>query len=141
MENFKLPPGVDVDEKDYLRMEAIPPVKWQSSGEMAHSYGYNRTEERADKYKSVEKLVETLIDVVSKNGNVLYAILFDKPQRTVELKLSKIIAKASIKSVQLLNGKVPLTWDMEKSGICKIAIPKVAHDHTYVIKIELDREI
>ena len=45
------PEGVGVDDKDYLRMDSIPAVKWQSSGGMAHSYGYDRTEEKAEKYK------------------------------------------------------------------------------------------
>ncbi|MEC3908486.1 alpha-L-fucosidase [Tamlana sp. 2201CG12-4] len=68
------PAGAGVDEKDYLRLDSIPPVKWQSSGGMAHSYGYDRTEDDEGKYKSSEKLVETLIDVVSKGGNFLLDI-------------------------------------------------------------------
>lgn len=65
------PQGAGVDEKDYLRMDSIPSVKWQSSGGMAHSYGYDRTEDNGGKYKTSEQLVETLVDVVSKNGNFL----------------------------------------------------------------------
>ena len=68
------PAGAGVNEKDYLRMDSIPAVKWQSSGGMAHSYGYDRTEDNEGKYKSSEKLVETLVDVVSKGGNFLLDI-------------------------------------------------------------------
>ncbi len=68
------PEGAGVDEKDYLRTNDISPIKWQSSGGMAHSYGYDRTEDDASKYKTSEQLIETLIDVVSKNGNFLLAV-------------------------------------------------------------------
>ena len=71
---FNYPEGIGVSEKDYLRLDEINPIKWQSSGGMAHSYGYDRTEDDKEKYKSVEALVETLIDVVSKNGNFLLDI-------------------------------------------------------------------
>lgn len=68
------PQGAGVDEKDYLRMNDIPSIKWQSSGGMAHSYGFDRTEDNLGRYKTSEKLIETLIDVVSKNGNFLLAV-------------------------------------------------------------------
>lgn len=79
---FNYPEGIGVSEKDYLRLNEISDIKWQSSGGMAHSYGYDRTEEDASKYKTVEQLVETLIDVVSKNGNFLLDI-GPKPDGTI----------------------------------------------------------
>ncbi|WP_136464775.1 alpha-L-fucosidase [Flagellimonas onchidii] len=84
------PQGAGVDEKDYLRMDSIPDVKWQSSGGMAHSYGYDRTEDIAEKYKPVGVLVRTLIDVVSKNGNFLLDI-GPKPDGTLtDLQISRL---------------------------------------------------
>jgi len=68
------PEGCGVDEKDYLNNKDIREQVWQSSGGMCHSYGYDRTEENADKYKTVDQLLETMIDVVSKNGNFLLDI-------------------------------------------------------------------
>lgn len=68
------PDGAGVDEKDYLRMSTISPIKWHSSGGMDHSYSYDVGEDERDSYKSVDQLVETLIDVVSKNGNFLLGI-------------------------------------------------------------------
>ena len=62
------PAGIGVDDKDYLRLEEISPRTWLSTGGMAHSYGYDRTEEAGNKYRSVETLLEILVDVVSKNG-------------------------------------------------------------------------
>ncbi|MCT4647996.1 MAG: alpha-L-fucosidase [Carboxylicivirga sp.] len=68
------PEGCGVDEKDYLKNNKIREQIWQSSGGMCHSYGYDRTEESADKYRTVDQLLETMIDVVSKNGNFLLDI-------------------------------------------------------------------
>ena len=51
----------------------LAPQKWEAVLRMGSSFGYNQNETDAD-LVSTEKLVYTLIDVVSKNGNLLVNI-------------------------------------------------------------------
>jgi alpha-L-fucosidase len=71
---LNFPPGLGCLERDYMNVDSILTQKWQNPSGMAHSYGFDRNEEREDRYKSVDELVDLLIDVVSKNGNLLLNI-------------------------------------------------------------------
>ena len=63
------PDGVGCLEEDNMKMAFIGP-KWQSCTTFGTSYGYLE----GDPYKSVERVIHDLIDVVSRNGNFLINI-------------------------------------------------------------------
>ncbi|WP_157431520.1 alpha-L-fucosidase [Actinomadura hibisca] len=74
---------VTVDDRcvthgDYTTPEYSKPPntivrKWEASHGIGHSYGYNQNEKPAD-YQSSDQLVDDLVDIVSKNGNLLLDI-------------------------------------------------------------------
>jgi len=53
-----------------LRSPDIIPDKWESCRGIGASFGYNR-QEGPEQYMSTNKLVDMLVDIVSKNGNLL----------------------------------------------------------------------
>lgn len=57
-------------EYDYDTIDELIDHKWENTRGIANSFGYNQNEPIED-YQSVEELVETLVDNVSKNGNLL----------------------------------------------------------------------
>jgi alpha-L-fucosidase len=61
---------VGIREGDNLIMDDRT-QKWQNPATIAHSYGYCQIEEEEDRYKSANTLIDLLIDIVSKNGNLL----------------------------------------------------------------------
>jgi alpha-L-fucosidase len=66
----QLPPHCDFRTPEYAAFDAIQTKKWEATRGMSHSFGYNRRDTEAD-YESVESLVTSFIDAVSKNGNLL----------------------------------------------------------------------
>lgn len=70
---LNFPVGVGVRSADNLKLDTIQP-KWENPATLGHSYGYSFIEDSADNYKSVHELVSLLVDVVSKNGNLLLNI-------------------------------------------------------------------
>lgn len=71
--NLNWPEGPGCLEMDNLRMDTIGP-KWENPATLGTSYGYMKEEELKDAYKSVDELIHLLVDVVSKNGNLLLNI-------------------------------------------------------------------
>jgi alpha-L-fucosidase len=64
------PPHYDFRTPEYTSFPQINPRKWEATRGMSHSFGYNARDTDAD-YQSVPSLVESFIDTVSKNGNLL----------------------------------------------------------------------
>lgn len=71
--NLNFPVGVGVRSADNLKLDSIQP-KWENPATLGHSYGYSYKEDSEDNYKSVHELINLLVDVVSKNGNLLLNI-------------------------------------------------------------------
>ncbi|MFG2589427.1 alpha-L-fucosidase [Streptomyces sp. NPDC048438] len=61
---------LDFQTPEYTVKDDIDPDKWEASRGIAHSYGYNRNEPEEDHLTS-DELVDSLVDIVSKNGNLL----------------------------------------------------------------------
>jgi alpha-L-fucosidase len=55
---------------EYTVFEEIKDFKWETCRGMAKSFGYNQNDEEQD-LVSVDELVHMLVDIVSKNGNLL----------------------------------------------------------------------
>ena len=67
--NRNWPDGVGCLEKDNLKLKVIGP-KWQSCTTFGTSFGYLEN----DKYKSIERVMHEMIEVISRNGNFLINI-------------------------------------------------------------------
>ncbi|MDX2170155.1 MAG: alpha-L-fucosidase [Deltaproteobacteria bacterium] len=65
-----LMPHRDFRTAEFSTDDAISPDKWEAVRGMSRGFGYNQNETDAD-YGPPEKFVHLLIDVVSKNGNLL----------------------------------------------------------------------
>lgn len=67
-----LPPAPHCDFRttEYSNLETRAPFKWESVRGIGNSFTYNRAEQPAD-YLTAPELIRMLVDVVSKNGNLL----------------------------------------------------------------------
>jgi len=63
-------PHSDFRTPEYTRFDTCQKKKWEATRGMSHSFGFNRNDTPED-YETPEKLLEGLIDAVSKNGNLL----------------------------------------------------------------------
>ncbi len=66
------PDGLHFDFRtpEYSSYKEIKPFKWESTRGIGYSYGYNRAENEAT-YLTAAQAVHLLVDVVSKNGNLI----------------------------------------------------------------------
>src|SRR6202023_4031894 len=60
----------DFISPEYQTLEKINPKKWEECRGLGRSFGYNRAEGEAETIKPAE-LIYLLVDIVSKNGNLL----------------------------------------------------------------------
>jgi alpha-L-fucosidase len=66
-------PHWDFRTPEYAQMDDITEHAWESVRGIAHSFGYNQLETDADLVSS-DELVHLLVDIVSKNGNLLLGV-------------------------------------------------------------------
>ena len=60
----------DFKSPEYQKVEEIQPNKWEECRGLGRSFGYNRAEGEAETIAS-DELIYLLVDIVSKNGNLL----------------------------------------------------------------------
>ncbi len=60
----------DFTTPEYTSYDKITAKKWEANRGIGHSFGYNRAEGPKDML-TVDELVSSLVDIVSKNGNLL----------------------------------------------------------------------
>ncbi|AQG82447.1 alpha-L-fucosidase [Spirosoma montaniterrae] len=60
----------DFTTPEYQMLDSIARKKWETCRGIGLSFGYNRTEDAAT-FLSVDGLVDSFVDIVSKNGNLL----------------------------------------------------------------------
>jgi alpha-L-fucosidase len=60
----------DFTTPEYASYDEITEPKWEATRGIGYSFGYNRNED-INNYLSVEELVRSFVDIVSKNGNLL----------------------------------------------------------------------
>jgi len=63
----------DFRTPEYTTINRLTDVKWEATRGLGYSFGYNRNE-TAEHMLSVEQLVRMLVDIVSKNGNLLLCV-------------------------------------------------------------------
>jgi alpha-L-fucosidase len=60
----------DFKSPEYQTLDKISPTKWEECRGLGRSFGYNRAEGQAETI-APDKLIYLLVDIVSKNGNLL----------------------------------------------------------------------
>ena len=79
----------DFDTPEYTKMDAIQKEKWESCRGLGHSFGYNQYEDESHTLSSTE-LIHLLVDIVSKNGNLLINV-GPKPDGTIpEIQIQRL---------------------------------------------------
>lgn len=74
-------PWADFTTPEYAKYDKITEKKWESCRGLGFSFGYNQAE-GPDQVIASDKLIELLVDIVSKNGNLLLNI-GPKPDGTI----------------------------------------------------------
>ena len=80
----------DFETPEYTSFAEIRQKKWESCRGIGASFGYNRRE-GADQHLTVENLVRSFVDIVSKNGNLLLNVGPTAEGQIPELQLERLL--------------------------------------------------
>jgi alpha-L-fucosidase len=80
----------DFETPEYASFPDIRQKKWESCRGIGASFGYNRRE-GADQHLTVENLVRSFVDIVSKNGNLLLNVGPTAEGAIPELQLERLL--------------------------------------------------
>ncbi len=79
----------DFETPEYSKMDSIQKMKWESCRGLGHSFGYNQYEDDSTTLSSTE-LIHLLVDIVSKNGNLLLNVGPKADGTIPEIQLSRL---------------------------------------------------
>lgn len=81
----------DFKSPEYETLDKISPTKWEECRGLGRSFGYSRAEGEAETI-SPDKLIYLLVDIVSKNGNLLLDIGPEADGTIPEVQMSRLLA-------------------------------------------------
>jgi len=99
--NMPKVPHSDYLTTEYFGHDQATPFKWEACRGIGNSFGYNQYE-TADDYETAPQLVRLLIDIVSKNGNLLLNV---GPRADGSLPEAQIAALEGIGRWLAINGE------------------------------------
>jgi alpha-L-fucosidase len=84
----------DFKSPEYETLDKISPIKWEECRGLGRSFGYNRAEGEAETIAPVD-LIYLLVDVVSKNGNLLLDVGPEADGTIAPVQMSRLEALGS----------------------------------------------
>jgi alpha-L-fucosidase len=81
----------DFRSPEYETLDRISPTKWEECRGLGRSFGYNRAEGEAETIAS-DELIYLLIDIVSKNGNLLLDVGPEADGTIPPVQMSRLVA-------------------------------------------------
>jgi alpha-L-fucosidase len=81
----------DYTSPEYQTLDKISPTKWEECRGLGRSFGYNRAEGEAETI-APDELVYLLVDIVSKNGNLLLDVGPESDGTIPEVQMSRLKA-------------------------------------------------
>jgi alpha-L-fucosidase len=84
-------PHSDFKSPEYQTLDKISPTKWEECRGLGRSFGYNRAEGEAETI-APDELIHLLVDIVSKNGNLLLDVGPESDGTIPEIQMSRLRA-------------------------------------------------
>jgi alpha-L-fucosidase len=81
----------DFKSPEYQTLEKISPTKWEECRGLGRSFGYNRAEGEAETI-APDELIYLLVDIVSKNGNLLLDVGPEADGTIPPVQMSRLVA-------------------------------------------------
>jgi alpha-L-fucosidase len=81
----------DFKSPEYETLDKISPTKWEECRGLGRSFGYNRAEGEAETI-APDELIHLLVDIVSKNGNLLLDVGPESDGTIPEVQMSRLRA-------------------------------------------------